>query len=57
VKTLILPYPIDSEAFDPLLIQATLNNAEIEVVQGDAAAKLKAFGGIGANLYYSASRG
>jgi hypothetical protein len=55
VKTLVLPYPIGSEDFDPLLIDATLHNAEIEFVLGDAAAKLNQFGGIGACLYYSAS--
>ena len=55
VKTLVLPYPIGSEDFDPLLIDGTLHNAEIEFVHGDAAAKLTQFGGIGACPYYSAS--
>ncbi|MEM8885656.1 MAG: hypothetical protein AAGD14_16445 [Planctomycetota bacterium] len=53
VRTLVLPYPVPSDEFDPLLIEATLGNAEIEFVYGDAAAKLAEFGGIGAFLYYA----
>lgn len=53
VKTLVIPYPIDTEEFDSLIIDVTLSGAEIEFVYGEGAEKLKQFGGIGATLYYS----
>ena len=53
VKTLVLPYPIEAEKFDPLLVEATINNADIEFVLGEGAEKLNEYGGIGASLYYS----
>ena len=55
VKTLVVPYPIDAEKFDPLLVDAIINNAEIEFVLGEGAEKLNEYGGIGASLYYSDS--
>jgi stalled ribosome rescue protein Dom34 len=53
VKTLVIPYPIDSEQFDALIIDATTGGASIEFVYGEAAEQLKKFGGIGATLFYS----
>lgn len=53
VKTLVIPYPIDSEQFDALIVDATTGGASIEFVYGEAAEKLKNFGGIGATLFYS----
>jgi len=53
VKTLILPYPIDAEKFDVLMVDAIVNGADTEFVYGPAADRLNEFGGIGARLYYS----
>lgn len=53
VKTLVLPYPMDSDEFDSLIVEVVLSGAEIEFVYGEGADKLKQFGGIGAELYYS----
>jgi len=53
VKTLVIPYPIDAERFDELIVDATIHGADIEFVFGDAANRLNEFGGIGASLYYS----
>ena len=55
VKSLVVPYPIESEAFNSLVVEATRSGAEIEFVFGEAADKLNKIGGIGAMLYYSAS--
>ena len=53
VKTLVIPYPLDSAQFDSLIIDVIASGAEIEFVYGEAADKLKELGGIGATLYYS----
>lgn len=53
VKTLVLPYPMDTEEFDSLIVQVILSGAQIEFVYGEGAEKLKQYGGIGAELYYS----
>lgn len=55
VKTLVIPYPFDTEEFDSLIVEVALSNAEIEFVYGEGAQKLKQYGGIGAFLYYSGS--
>ncbi len=55
MKTLVIPWPLDSEAFDSLMVDATVAGAGIEFVYGPAADQLNEFGGIGALLYYSAS--
>ncbi len=55
VKSLVIPYPIDSEEFDSLIVDATIGGAEVEFVYGEAADKLNEIGGIGATLYYSVS--
>ena len=55
VKTLVIPYPIDREDFDPLIVEATVHGAGIEFVYGKGADKLNEFGGIGAALYYAGS--
>ncbi|TVQ43421.1 MAG: hypothetical protein EA365_12650 [Gloeocapsa sp. DLM2.Bin57] len=53
VKTLVIPYPVDTEEFDSLIVDVILSGAEVEFVYGEGADKLKQFGGIGAVLYYS----
>ena len=53
VKTLVLPYPMDADEFDELIVEAVVNGADVEFVYGPAAARLQEFGGIGARLYYS----
>ncbi|MBL1210941.1 hypothetical protein [Geminocystis sp. GBBB08] len=53
VKTLVLPYPVDTEEFDALIVDVILSGAKIEFVYGEGAEKLKQYGGIGAVLYYS----
>jgi hypothetical protein len=53
VKTLVLPYPIDAEGFDSMIVDATLRNAQVEFVCGAAAERLAEYGGIGADLYFS----
>ncbi|BAQ62873.1 hypothetical protein GM3708_3279 [Geminocystis sp. NIES-3708] len=53
VKTLVLPYPMDTEEFDSLIVEVILSGAQIEFVYGEGAEKLKQYGGIGAELYYS----
>lgn len=53
VKQIILPYPIDSDIFDELIVEATMNGSKIEFVYGEAADRLNELGGIGAILYYS----
>ena len=53
VKTLVIPYPMDAEEFDRLLLEATRQGAEIEFVYGPAAEKLNEFGGVGARLYFA----
>ncbi|WP_192484839.1 MULTISPECIES: hypothetical protein [Cysteiniphilum] len=55
VKKLILPYPIDSEQFDELIVDTVAGGASIEFVTDKAAELLKQHGGIGAKLYYSLS--
>jgi len=50
-QQLVLPYPIDAEEFDELIIDAAINDVEVEFVQKEAAEKLKEFGGIGAILF------
>ncbi len=49
----MIPYPIDAEKFDALIVDATVGGAEIEFVFDEAANRLNEFGGIGATLYYS----
>lgn len=44
---------MDSQEFDPLIIDAVLSNAAIEFVYGEGADKLNQYGGIAADLYYS----
>jgi Bacterial archaeo-eukaryotic release factor family 10 len=53
VKTLVIPYPMDTEEFDSLIVEVVLSGAQIEFVYGEGAEKLKQYGGIGAELYYS----
>lgn len=53
IKRLVLPYPIDVEKFDALIVDATISGAEVEFVLGPAAERLQEFGGIGADLFYS----
>ncbi len=53
VRTLVLPFTLDDDRFDPLIVQAVVNGAEVEFVHGDAADKLQEYGGIGARLYYA----
>lgn len=55
VKQLILPYPVDSDIFDELIIDATMYGAKIEFVYDEAADKLNELGGIGAVRYFSVS--
>jgi len=52
VKTLVLPYPMDTEEFDSLIVEVVLSGAQIEFVYGEGAKKLNQYGGIGAELYY-----
>lgn len=54
VNTLVIPYPIDSQQFDEIIIDATIHNAAIEFVMGEGADKLNEYGGIGATLHYTA---
>lgn len=54
VKTLVIPYPVDTAEFDSLVVEVTLSGAEVEFVYGEGATKLQQYGGIGAFLYYSA---
>jgi len=49
----VLPYPIEAERFDSLIVDATVGGAEMEFVLGVAAERLEEFGGIGAELYWS----
>lgn len=53
VETLVLPYPLDGEELDSLIVEVVVNGAEVEFVHGEAADKLQEYGGIGAKLYYS----
>jgi hypothetical protein len=53
VRTLVLPYPIDSDEFDVLILQATEIGADVEFVYGKGADRLNALGGVGAQLYYA----
>ncbi|BAQ65030.1 hypothetical protein [Geminocystis sp. NIES-3709] len=53
VKTLVIPYPMDTEEFDSLIVEVILSGAQVEFVYGEGAEKLKQYGGIGAELYYS----
>ncbi|PSW14492.1 hypothetical protein C9J01_08655 [Photobacterium rosenbergii] len=53
VKTLYIPYPIESDEFDPLLIKGVQAGADIELVHGEAAQTLNYLGGAGATLYYT----
>ncbi len=52
-QKLVVAMPIDSDEFDPLLIDAMLNNVDIEFLHAAAAEELKTFGGLAAKLYYS----
>ncbi len=54
VSELVLPYPTDVEMAEDLLVKALYSSADTEFVEGDAAEKLHAEGGIGAFLYYTA---
>ena len=53
VRTLVLPFTLDDDEYDTLIVQAVVNGAEVEFVHGDAAGKLQEYGGIGARLYYA----
>lgn len=53
VKTLVIPYPMDSEEFDSMIVEVVLSGADIEFVYGEGAEKLNQYGGIAAELYYS----
>jgi predicted GTPase len=52
-QKLVIAMPIESDKFDPLLIDAVINNVEIEFVHAAAADQLNSFGGVAAKLYYS----
>ena len=53
VRTLVLPYPVDRDEFDSLIVAATLSGVGIEFVTGAAAERLQEMGGIGAMLYFA----
>ncbi len=53
VRALVLPYPIDSDEFDVLILQATAIGADVEFVYGKGADRLNELGGVGAQLYYA----
>ena len=53
VRKLLIPFPIDSDVFDSLLVEAVLSNVEVELVHGPAADRLHSMGGVGAVLYYA----
>jgi hypothetical protein len=53
VRTLVLPYPIDSDEFDVLILQATAIDADVEFVYGKGADRLNGLGGVGAQMYYA----
>lgn len=53
VRELFISYPMDSDIFNEIILEATLNGSKIEFVYGKAAEELNKFGGIGAILYYS----
>jgi hypothetical protein len=53
VRSLVLPYPIAADEFDPLIVQATANGASVEFVTGPAADRLGELGGVGAKLYFA----
>lgn len=52
VRKVFLPYPIQSDAFDLILVEALMANVEVELVHGKAAETLNELGGVGALLYY-----
>ncbi len=52
VSKLYLAFPIDSNHFDSIFVEAVLANVEIELVHGDAAKRLNEMGRVGALLYY-----
>lgn len=52
VRKVFLPYPIESDVFDTILVKALMANVEIELVHGKAAETLINLGGVGALLYY-----
>ena len=52
VSKLYFAFPIDSDQFDAVFVEAVLANVEIELIHGEAAAKLSEMGGVGAILYY-----
>lgn len=53
VKTLVIPYPMDSKEFDSMIVEVVLSGADVEFVYGEGAEKLNQYGGIAAELYYS----
>lgn len=53
VKTLVIPYPMDKNEFDSLIVEVVLSGADIEFVYDEGAQKLNQYGGIAAELYYS----
>ncbi|WP_026972837.1 hypothetical protein [Aliagarivorans marinus] len=53
VSKILLPYPMDTDDFDALLVEALKANVDVELLHGEAAARLRGLGGIGAILYYS----
>ena len=53
VRKLLIPFPIESETFDALLVESVLANVDVELVHGAAADELNSVGGVGAVLYYA----
>lgn len=54
VETLVAPWPLnDSELLSQLPLRALKTNTTLELVHGDAAARLKDEGGLAARLYYA----
>ena len=54
VRELVLPYPVDTEVFDALVVDAAIRATPVEFVTGSAAARLDQEGGLGAVLHYAA---
>lgn len=52
VDLLALLYPDDSEAVEPMLLQAVQSGAQVEFVGDEAAARVREAGGVAARLYY-----
>ena len=52
ISKLFIPYPIDTDDFDSIVVEALLANVDIELLHGTAAVKLTEMGGVAALLYY-----